>query len=233
MISYGSISDFPIIGSENTYYRDESNNKIYQWSGSNYIQTNGGGGGGQVDSVVAGTNVSVDNADPANPIISVPEKTSVARTKALEVFIPNGSFNTLGVEHNWSMGNANIVTSDVSWDPNTAIATINTPGHYHIISNPLIDEPPITGNNRKIVSNNIRVSYGGLSDINTVSIYLRYISVFADTRLTVSRSAYLPVGATIETFLLITSEQSTNNVDYKSVSQAGNRGFVIIKEERS
>ena len=30
----------------------------------------GGGGGGQVDSVVAGTNVTVDNTDPANPIVN-------------------------------------------------------------------------------------------------------------------------------------------------------------------
>ena len=32
--------------------------------------TGGGGGGGQVDSVVAGTNITVDNTDPINPIIS-------------------------------------------------------------------------------------------------------------------------------------------------------------------
>jgi len=34
------------------------------------ICTNSSGGGGQVDSVVAGTNVTVDNTDPINPIIN-------------------------------------------------------------------------------------------------------------------------------------------------------------------
>lgn len=30
----------------------------------------GGGGGGQINSIVAGTNISVDNTDPANPVVS-------------------------------------------------------------------------------------------------------------------------------------------------------------------
>jgi len=44
--------------------------------------TPSGGGGGTVDSVVAGTGISVDNTDPANPIVSATGggTASIART---------------------------------------------------------------------------------------------------------------------------------------------------------
>jgi len=35
-----------------------------------WMSLGGGGGGGQVDSIVAGTNITVDSTDPVNPIIS-------------------------------------------------------------------------------------------------------------------------------------------------------------------
>lgn len=57
----------------------EVNNVSYTWPGANAVGalTNDGSGnltwtsaGGQVDSVVAGDNISVDNTDPVNPVIS-------------------------------------------------------------------------------------------------------------------------------------------------------------------
>lgn len=47
--------------------------KIYQATGflnTSWVLQSGGGGGGGVASVVAGTNVTVDDTDPANPIVS-------------------------------------------------------------------------------------------------------------------------------------------------------------------
>jgi hypothetical protein len=41
-------------------------------TGTTMTATGGGGGGGAVDSIVEGDNVTVDDTDPANPIVSVP-----------------------------------------------------------------------------------------------------------------------------------------------------------------
>lgn len=236
MISFDNYSDFPTSGSKNTYYRDKSDNKIYQWTGNAYEQTNAAGSaGGQVDSIVAGTNVTVDDSDPINPTINVPEKTSVTRTKVLEVFMPSGTFNTPNTEEAWGMQQqtANTITSDISWNASTAVATINTPGWYRIISNPFVDQSQLSGNNRKYIANNIRITFDGVSTVSINSIYLRYSAALSNTRIFVTESAYLPSGATVETYLLITSQQTSNNVIYKSGLQDGNRGFTIIKEDRS
>lgn len=58
------------------------------------IETMGGGGGGTVDTVVAGTNIDVDATDPANPIVSVETLTladvSDVTASAAEVNILDG-----------------------------------------------------------------------------------------------------------------------------------------------
>ena len=47
------------------------------WNGTDWVPETvaGGGGGGTVDSVVAGTDINVDATDPANPVVSVPAST--------------------------------------------------------------------------------------------------------------------------------------------------------------
>lgn len=50
----------------------------------------GGGGGGQVDSVVAGDDVSVDNTDPANPVVN--------STSTLDSVTTNGATTTNDIE---------------------------------------------------------------------------------------------------------------------------------------
>ena len=47
------------------------NGTEYARKDGTWVAVTGGGGGGQVDSVVAGTNISVNNADPANPVVSL------------------------------------------------------------------------------------------------------------------------------------------------------------------
>ena len=45
---------------------------VYDGALSKWLAFGGGGSGGGVSSVVAGTNISVDNTDPANPVVSAP-----------------------------------------------------------------------------------------------------------------------------------------------------------------
>jgi len=45
--------------------------KFLQTNGTNVLWATGGGGTGVVEAVVAGTGISVDSTDPANPIVSV------------------------------------------------------------------------------------------------------------------------------------------------------------------
>lgn len=47
------------------------------------ISASGGGVGGGVASVVAGTNISVDNTDPSNPIVSATDTTGISETLAI------------------------------------------------------------------------------------------------------------------------------------------------------
>lgn len=70
-LEFDSFANFPVNWSETVLYIATDTNVQYRWNGSSYVSLwGGGGGGGTVDSVVAWTNISVDNTDPANPIVS-------------------------------------------------------------------------------------------------------------------------------------------------------------------
>lgn len=53
---------------------DRDSGDYYQFNGTAWVVDSGGGGGGTgtVESVVAGAGIEVDNADPANPVVSAP-----------------------------------------------------------------------------------------------------------------------------------------------------------------
>lgn len=68
--------------------------------GTYSFQPGGGGGGGTVDSVVAGTNITVDATDPANPIVSASGALGVASVTA---------------------GNANITIGGTGANPTVAV----------------------------------------------------------------------------------------------------------------
>ncbi len=70
----GVVSGPLVITSVPERFAGISTNDVLTYDGANWINATpaagGGGGGGQVDSIVAGTNVTVDNTDPVNPVVS-------------------------------------------------------------------------------------------------------------------------------------------------------------------
>lgn len=68
----GTLGDLPLVGNTDGDKRTTvDTGNIYVWySGAWHNKTVGGGGGGQVDSVQAGTLISVNATDPENPIVS-------------------------------------------------------------------------------------------------------------------------------------------------------------------
>jgi hypothetical protein len=65
-------------------------------TGSTDVAITGGGGGGSVDSVSSGTNISVDNTDPANPIVNTETDVEFNRIQAttsggLSVYASDGT----------------------------------------------------------------------------------------------------------------------------------------------
>lgn len=93
------IQDLPVLPSNVTntdLFEVSRAGTSYQGSGS---QLPSGGGGGTVDSIVAGTNITVDDTDPANPIVS-----STAASGLLPLNPQPGDYQLLATDADFTVG---------------------------------------------------------------------------------------------------------------------------------
>jgi hypothetical protein len=103
------------------------------WRGDGTWATPAGGGSGSVDSVVAGTNISVDSTDPANPVVSLSDNPIVNSINTGNYGMSqldgnNAFYLTIGVPDVLSANrNLNII-------PNDASRTINLSGNLTVSS---------------------------------------------------------------------------------------------------
>lgn len=70
---FNDLNGDPVVGGSGLLYVDVTDgNKTYLWDGEQYIPINSttSGGGGGIQSIQAGSNITIDSTDPNNPIIS-------------------------------------------------------------------------------------------------------------------------------------------------------------------
>jgi hypothetical protein len=121
------------------------------WRGDGTWATPAGGGSGSVDSVVAGTNISVDSTDPANPVVSLDSNPIVNSINTgnygmSQLDGANAFYFTIGVADNFTANRSlNII-------PNDANRTINLSGNLTVSSAATIsgtntgDQTSVSGN---------------------------------------------------------------------------------------
>lgn len=86
-----------------------------------FITITGGSGGGQVNSVVAGTGISVDNTDPANPIVS-------ATGSSTGYQVPTGTVNGSNKVFTYVTAPNAIVVDGISFRKVSSDGTVNWTG---------------------------------------------------------------------------------------------------------
>ena len=59
VLEFDELNDFPLTGQSGKIYLDKDTNKIYRWSGSQYVEITSGGGEGSYQYIADGTNESV------------------------------------------------------------------------------------------------------------------------------------------------------------------------------
>jgi hypothetical protein len=102
---------------------------IYRDTGVAWDLISGGGGGGTVDSVSGAEGISVDNTDPANPIVELGDSadgSSVPFTENRTIDLAGNNFliNDLLNEIEWEIGGGSISAADITGD--TLVMDINS-----------------------------------------------------------------------------------------------------------
>jgi hypothetical protein len=97
--------------------------KFLQTNGTNVLWATGGGGTGVVEAVVAGTGISVDSTDPANPIVS------------LSTSVPSGTGAANQVTF-WSGVSTVTGSNDFTWDNTTKALTLLSGGSTTMVVSP-------------------------------------------------------------------------------------------------
>lgn len=115
-----------------------SNGQILVYNGSEWV--NSSTGGGTVDSVVAGTSIAVDSADPANPIVSIDTTKDRLYANNVELLLGfNGANNATSTSDEGPLGrtltfNGNAKLSTSQFKFGTASLQLDGTGDYLTVS---------------------------------------------------------------------------------------------------